>query len=155
MRKRTNSKVPDKSLKTLRAHCDRLWSLSVRHDWVDRCAVCGSSTTEAHHMTPRSYEATRFNVNNGIALCFTHHYSDKEMAPHMNAAGWMAWLLREHPGRAEWYIDNRRPVFAGKKNVEYYLGVIRRLQQYVEPLEFERIVGVRFAAWWAETAERE
>ena len=106
-------------------------------------------------MTPRTYEATRFELNNGIGLCFTHHYSAKEMAPHMNAAGWMAWLTVHHPGRAEWYMDHRRPIFIGTKNAAYYCDVIRRLQQYVEPLEFERICGIKFTAWLAETNSQE
>jgi hypothetical protein len=51
----------------------------------------------------------------------------------------------------DWYLNNRRPSFYGTKNAPYYCQVIRTLQQYVEPEDFERIVGIRFAAWLEET----
>ena len=74
-------------------------------------------------------------------------------APHQNAAGWMAWLTTNMPARAEWYMQNRNPEFRGVKDEEYYISAIRDLQQYVEPEDFTRIVGVRFEAWLEETQE--
>ena len=46
-RKRTNSKTPAKG--RLRDCADQLWSLAVRDDWNNRCAVCGFGKCEAHH----------------------------------------------------------------------------------------------------------
>lgn len=147
-----DSRVPEK--KQLCKISDKLWSLGVKHDWVDRCAVCGwSKTLHAHHMVPRTHEGLRYDLNNGIALCPSCHLFSKDVSPHQNAAAWLAWLISHHPTKAEWYIDNRQPSFDGTKNVEYYVGVIRRLKQYVEPLEFDSIVGVRFSAWLEETQE--
>jgi hypothetical protein len=148
IRKRTNANVPAKG--RLKEFADRLWSLAVRSDWNHHCAVCGSTKSEAHHMVPRQHEATRYDLRNGIALCAACHQFDKNISPHQNAAGFWNWLQTTYPNFAEWYMDNRRPVFTGKKNADYYIGIIRRLQQYVEPEEFVSIVGVRFAAWLEE-----
>ncbi len=150
MRKRTNSNVPAKG--RLREMADRLWSLAIRSDWAYRCAICGSSKVDAHHLVPRQHEATRYDLNNGIALCSTHHQFDKDLSPHLNAAGWLAWLNDKFPGRAEWFMTNRRPQFMGTKNAAYYCDVIKRLKPYVEPHEFTDIVGIKFAAWLEETS---
>ena len=86
-RKRTSKNVPAKGrLKEIAA---QLWSLAVRADWANKCAVCGYGKTEAHHLIPRQHEATRYNIRNGIALCASHHQFDKDVSPHQNAAGWL------------------------------------------------------------------
>jgi hypothetical protein len=148
IRKRTNANVPAKG--RLKEFADRLWAKAIYADWANRCAVCGSPKIDAHHLVPRQHEGTRYDLHNGIALCSTHHQWDKDISPHQNSAGWVCWLLDHHRERYDWYIENRRPVFTGKKNADYYCGVIRRLQPYVEPEEFVSIVGVRFAAWLEE-----
>jgi hypothetical protein len=151
IRKRTNANVPAKG--RLKEFADRLWSLAIRADWANKCAICGSTKVDAHHLVPRQHEGTRYDLQNGIALCSTHHQWDKDLSPHLNGAGFLCWLLDSHNERANWYIENRRPVFTGKKNADYYCSVIRRLQPYVEPEEFVSIVGVRFAAWLEEQDE--
>ena len=150
MRKRTNANVPAKG--RLRDMADSLWSLAVRADWANRCVVCGSNKVEAHHLTPRQFEATRYDLSNGVSLCARCHKHDPKVSPHLNAAGWCAWLNHHHPVRMAWYLDNRRPAWNGTKNAAYYIEVIRRLKQYVEPEDFTRIVGVKFEAWLEETA---
>lgn len=147
-RRRTSLAVPAKG--RLKEMADRLWSLAVRADWNNRCAICSSSKVDAHHLVPRQHEQTRYDLNNGIALCSAHHQWDKDLSPHMNAAGWLCWLKDHVPARYEWFVENRRPVFTGQKNASYYCSVIRRLKQYVDPSEYESIVGVKFSAWLEE-----
>ncbi len=146
-RKRTTSDIPAKG--RLRDIADKLWSRAVRDDWDNRCAVCGSGKCEAHHLIPRQHEATRYSLNNGIALCASHHQFDPDISPHQNAAGWMRWLREHYPEVAVWYEANVsvKPQFLGTKNTAYYLAIIRYLRQYVSPDDFERIVGVRFTTW--------
>lgn len=147
-RKRTNKDVPAKG--RLRDIADQLWSLAVRNDWAHKCAVCKSGKCEAHHIVPRQHEQTRYDLQNGIALCAKHHQFDKDISPHQNAAGWLDWLEANYQARYEWYIANPRPFFNGVKNVEHYCNVIQQLREYVEPEDFERIVGVKFSRWLQE-----
>eukprot|EP00918_Siedleckia_nematoides_P082070 GHVU01179885.1.p1 GENE.GHVU01179885.1~~GHVU01179885.1.p1 ORF type:complete len:158 (+),score=17.88 GHVU01179885.1:97-570(+) len=147
-RARTNSNVPAKG--RLREMADRLWSIAVRSDWAWKCAVCGSGKVEAHHLTPRDNEATRFTIRNGVALCASHHKFDNELSPHLNAAGWIVWLEANHPSLAEWYFAHCRDSFDGTKNAPYYCGIIQTLKPYVEDEEFERIVGIKFSRWLGE-----
>jgi hypothetical protein len=138
----------------MREMCDTLWAKAIDADWDYRCAVCGSQNIQAHHLTPRQFEATRYELINGVALCYHHHQSDKNLSPHKNAAGWMAWLNHHHPMRAEWYIENRRPQWYGTKNPDYFCNTIRRLKQYVDPIDYVIIVGQQFSEWLDEQEEK-
>ena len=142
-RKKSAGGLPAKG--RLRDIADSLWSLAVRADWNHSCAFCGAKKCEAHHLVPRQHEATRYRLQNGIAMCPAHHKFDKDVSPHQNAAGFVRWLEYYHPIRAAWLFENCRPVFNGTKTAAYYLDVLRELRQYVEPEDFERIVGVKLA----------
>ena len=148
-RKRTNSNVPAKG--RLRDFADKLWAQAVKADWAGRCAVCGSPKTESHHLVPRQHEGTRYDLNNGIALCCTHHQFDRDVSPHLNAAGWLAWLNHHWPARAVWYMDNRRPPFDGRRTLPITSQSFAGCSSTWSRMEFETICGVRFAAWLEET----
>lgn len=130
---------------------DALWSRAIRADWNHKCAVCGKGQCEAHHLIPRQFEATRYEMRNGIALCARHHQFDADVSPHQNAAGWLAWLKANQPLRHAWYTrmiaDNEHRKFDGTKNPVYYCDIIRRFRQYVEPDVFDAIVGMKFSTW--------
>jgi hypothetical protein len=152
-RKRTNPNIPAKGV--LRKHADRLWSLAVRDDWAGKCAVCGNRKCEAHHLIPRQHETTRYSLRNGIALCANCHNFDPDTAPHQNAAGWLQWLSKHFPELHLWYTttvaNNGHKAFSGTTNESYFCAMIRGLQEYVPEEDFERIVGIRFARWLAES----
>lgn len=140
-RKKSSGGLPAKG--RLRDIADRLWSAAVRHDWADKCAICGARKCEAHHLVPRQHQAMRYDLRNGIALCAKCHQFDRDFSPHQNAAGFMEWLDLAWPVRAEWLRENCRPTFNGTTDARHYLAQIRQLRQYVSEEEFERIVGVR------------
>lgn len=145
VRKKSVAGLPAKG--RLRDIADSLWSLAVKSDWAYKCAVCGKrGNLNSHHLVPRQHEATRYLLRNGICLCVNCHQFDVDLSPHQNAEGWRVWLKTHHRILSEWYAEHYRPPqFAGTKNVEYYLGVIRDLRQYVEADDFERIVGIGLA----------
>jgi hypothetical protein len=151
VRKRVSKDVPAKG--RLRDFADELWAKAIYVDWNKKCAICGSTEINAHHMVPRGTEATRYDLQNGICLCVHHHLWNNDLSPHMNGAGFLCWLLDHHKSKAYWYIENRRPKFLGKKNAAYYIATIRRLKQYLEPEDFLDTVGPEFAAWLEETKE--
>ncbi len=128
-----------------------LWSRAVRDDWGNRCAVCGNTAhLHAHHLIPRHHEVTRYLLRNGICLCSYCHVRNKHFSPHMCAAGWLDWLSTNWPALHCWYTGTvergEHRIFDGTKNVVYYVGIIQGLREYVEEGDFDRIVGIRFAA---------
>ena len=146
-RKRTSKQVPAKG--RLRDMADRLWSLAIRDDWGNKCAVCDRGKCEAHHLIPRQHEITRYDLQNGIALCSHHHQFDADCGPHLNAAGWLLWLSKNHPTRHAWYTsmtaNGEYSSFTGTKNPAHYIEIIQRLKEYVEESELERVCGTRFS----------
>jgi len=155
-RRRTNKNVPAKG--RLRDMADQLWSLAVREDWNHKCAVCGfTERLEAHHLIPRQWFSTRYDLRNGITLCARHHQFDPALSPHQNAAGWLQWLDQNHRSRADWY---KTTIALGAykkllwtKNADYFCTIIRSLKEYVDESNYERIVGVRFSQWLLENVE--
>lgn len=145
MRKRTNKNIPAKG--RLREMADRLWSLAVRKAWLWECAVCRRGGCESHHLLPRQCEATRYDIWNGIALCPSCHKFDKDISPHQNATGWIAWLEEFHPVLVVYCMRNHRAKFTGTKNAPYYCDVLRSLRPRVDEEDFRKIVGVKFADW--------
>lgn len=69
------SKKP--TVKTLLKHCDELWSLCVRTR-RKTCCMCGSEyRTSAHHIRSRTNAATRYDLENGLTLCWKCHSLQK------------------------------------------------------------------------------
>lgn len=151
-RKRTNKKVPAKG--RLRDMADALWAYAIKEDWLWECAVCGKNNVEAHHLIARENEATRYDLNNGIALCAEHHKFCPKLSAHNNCEAFRQWLAEQCPSRQQWHETTIRNggylSFAGTKNPAYYIEQIERLREYVPEKEFDRIVGVRFSAYLEE-----
>lgn len=68
-----------KSKKTLKNKCDKLWSLAVRQRDNYTCQKCkakheiNSRGLHPHHIFSRRSVSTRFDMDNGITLCFGCH----------------------------------------------------------------------------------
>ena len=149
-RKRTSRHVPAKG--RIRNIADKLWSTAILADWDRRCAVCGvRGLLNSHHLIPRSHQATRYDLRNGICLCRPCHIFNEDVSPHLNAAGWLLWLAGNHPERHRWYVEmvesGKHKRFDGTTNANYYIDVIRGLKEYIEDKDYIRILGMRFAAY--------
>lgn len=71
--------------KKLEEECKELWRwiVKARANW--KCEICGKKDgkLDAHHFfTKGGHKHMRFDIENGIALCFTHHTGGKEGAHH-------------------------------------------------------------------------
>ena len=67
---------PSSELKKLRTECHVLWSRAVKVRDGSQCRVCGNTNgLQSHHIfSDRMHGSMRYLINNGIALCFQHHY---------------------------------------------------------------------------------
>jgi hypothetical protein len=54
---------------------DKLWSLIVRTRDNFVCKMCGTQTkhSEAHHIIGKDNKAVRWDIDNGVTLCYYHH----------------------------------------------------------------------------------
>ena len=63
-----------KELKKEKARKDREWRGMVVAIYNSTCVICGSKNLpNAHHIIPKGFIETRWDVNNGIILCPKHH----------------------------------------------------------------------------------
>lgn len=66
-----------KPLPWLKKQCDKIWSILVRQRDGGKCVLCGkrSKRNAAHHwiVCKSGGNNTRWNVDNGITLCYGHH----------------------------------------------------------------------------------
>lgn len=70
--KKSPKKIPVKKISV--KQLDTLWSKKIRDKYEGKCAVCGATPVQAHHIFSRSYKSTRWDLDNGIALCYKHHF---------------------------------------------------------------------------------
>lgn len=67
----------------LRARLDTLWSLVIRkrdnRATGGLCRICGTRKIEcAYHITPRSADATRWDLENGVGACHACNYGEQQ-----------------------------------------------------------------------------
>ncbi len=66
-----------KSKKTEQRELDNVWKKKVkdRDKWT--CQICRKKVVgkncHAHHILPKGIKGMRWDVNNGITLCYAHH----------------------------------------------------------------------------------
>ncbi len=74
-----------KQSKGIDKRLDDAWSLLVKLKAGNRCEVynCGKSKyLNAHHIFTRRNKAVRWSLDNGIALCPSHHTLDSRFSAH-------------------------------------------------------------------------
>jgi len=88
----------------LEAELDKLWSLAVKKRDGYKCVRCGKPAVHAHHIFSRRHKRTRWEVKNGIALCYRDHWywvrsaapADKqEYLDLIDRISFPGWLARE------------------------------------------------------------
>ena len=52
---------------------DKLWSKAVRENYNDRCVKCGGKATASHHIESRIHKNTRWDIPNGVSVCYPCH----------------------------------------------------------------------------------
>jgi len=65
------------SRKTIQKRCDKLWSKAVKIAAGHKCQMCGQDDPEktynSHHIVARKYKKYRWDLANGICLCYRCH----------------------------------------------------------------------------------
>ena len=60
----------------LRAEADKYWHQAVFNKYGQVCEVCGRLAVHSHHFYPKGlYSSLRYEISNGVPLCFHCHFS--------------------------------------------------------------------------------
>ena len=74
---------------------DEIWKRNVYTRDENKCQVCGTEVSghnkQAHHIIPKGIKGMRWDLNNGITLCYRHHKIGRFSA-HLNAVWFTYWL---------------------------------------------------------------
>ena len=92
--------------------CDELWSKVVKVQANYKCERCGNSEgrLNSHHIIARTNYKLRYDVYNGVCLCFNCHIN----FAHADPKGWHDWLMT-HRERDYDYV-NREKIGKYKNN---------------------------------------
>lgn len=94
----------------IRRRLAKLWSETVRRQGGDRCAVCGRSgldtKLDAHHIEARACRPLRYDPQNGILLCPSHHKFGLDSF-HRSPVWSMAWLRHNMPDVLDHVLSHR------------------------------------------------
>ena len=128
LKKPKKTKSSYTKIKRLRTKADKLWGLVIYKKWGNVCELCGRSSSAPHHFIPKgNCSALRYDVNNGVPLCYHHHHK-----LHYTGDPRITTGIIEIRGK-EWYDslleDSKKEV---KSNtIGYYQSQIDRLKLFI------------------------
>lgn len=117
--------------KPTKTSLDNLWSKIVKIRAGNKCEVCGKTDgLNSHHIFSRSNHSTRWDVQNGVCLCVSHHVFGNFSA-HKAPIEFVEWLKSKRDD--DWYFDLRRR--AQRPYKPNYAEVKERLDAVVNSLK--------------------
>lgn len=90
-------------MKAIDKRLDDAWRVLVKLKAKNKCEVCGKTKyLNAHHIFTRRNKAVRWNVDNGVALCPSHHTLSSRFSAHATPVTFNVWLKKN---RGQEFID--------------------------------------------------
>ena len=75
----------------------KLWAKHVKQR--DKCCqICGKTDgrLHTHHIIPKQFIKYKYDITNGILLCFQHHVMTR-LSVHQNAIWFSEWMRKNRP----------------------------------------------------------
>lgn len=112
---------------------DRLWSKIVAMTYGGKCALCGATEfVQAHHLIPREMFSHRYSIENGIALCPSHHKYSFILSAHRSSMEFAKWLFINHPQKWQWLMLQFPSKLGTKTFMEQHAWLETRLAEEVQ-----------------------
>ena len=114
---------------------DDAWSKLVKIRDGYKCQVCGlESTLNSHHIFTRSRKSTRWDVDNGITLCVSHHTFNHKFSAHITGVEFTHWL--ELKVGEEWLStlqqkSHQIAKYSKADKEELLKGLLKEIEDYV------------------------
>lgn len=96
-----------KQIPKLKRKLLKLWSKKIHELYSNKCAICGKEgKLDAHHIEDKSCNYLRYDLNNGVLLCPSHHKFGHNSA-HKSPIFFISWLIENE--RDKWiYLSKYR-----------------------------------------------
>lgn len=130
-------KAKKKSERTKRQElCDTLFSEAVRLRDHGTCCYCGKTTkmAQVHHIFSRVHMSTRYDVDNGVTLCYYCHM----MVAHHDGGTFNHWVEYDWLGHAAYEALYQRMRETVKTTDAWYDEQEARLRAYIAKLQGDR-----------------
>lgn len=89
---------------------DKKWSQFVR-ERDGACEVCGKiEYLAAHHFIRRGISNTRYDLDNGITLCPSHHTFNYEFSAHRTPEKFNNWFKKNFPIRYKYLKEQAKKI---------------------------------------------
>ena len=126
-RKKQSERSKKKSL------CDTLFSEAVRLRDESTCRYCGKTTkmAQAHHIFSRNHMSTRYDLDNGVTLCYYCHM----MVAHHDGGTFIHWAEYDWLGHAVFEALYQRMRMTVKVTDAWYDEQEARLRAYIAKLQ--------------------
>ena len=99
--KKVNKRVEERKL-------DEMWKKKVKERDKYMCQVCqkkvDGKNCQAHHILPRGIKGCRWDIENGITLCYQHHKVGHYSA-HLNAIWFAFWFKTNKPTQFRYIVN--------------------------------------------------
>ena len=93
---------------------DKEWAKAVKERDGNMCVVCGETERlNAHHIIVRENHETKLDVQNGISLCPTHHFFNRQISAHNNPIGFLMWLEKNRPKQLNYLRKKMQEILDG------------------------------------------
>jgi hypothetical protein len=120
--------MKSKERKALENKLDKAWSLAVRKGGQCEYEGCGKrDSLAAHHIFGRAHKGTRWDIRNGVCLCYRHHIH----LAHRDPAIFNDWI-KEKKGQGAWDRLKFKALSTTKFTEEDLKLLLRELQTYVD-----------------------
>ena len=87
---------------------DKLWAKQVKERDGFMCIICGTmDRLSSHHIIPRENHETKYEINNGLTLCCTHHFFSRIISAHNNPIGLFFWMEKNRPEQLSWIREQQ------------------------------------------------
>lgn len=138
-------KLSGKKLKGVDGQLDDAWSKLVKLRAGNQCEYCGKrSYVQSHHIFSRGNKATRWDVQNGVALCAGHHTLSAKFSAHKTPTEFHIWLEEK---KGEEFISilrikangvSKLHEFEKKVLLEELRREIKQIEKLIENGEYEK-----------------
>ncbi len=90
MKRKYKKKTPNQKVEH---NLDKSWSILVKLIAGMKCEYCGDTRQlNSHHIYGRGNRSTRWDVDNGICLCVSHHTFSNNFSAHQTPIRFTDWL---------------------------------------------------------------
>lgn len=74
-----------------------------------KCQICGTQSKKphVHHIIPKQFKQFRYDINNGIVLCFNHHKVGM-YSPHQNSLFFCLWLEKNKNEQYKYLLNKTK-----------------------------------------------